>query len=94
MTWTLKVRQGARLADGLVPEVVLPQPLQRLSIGRDPQSHWLIADRTRAISARHCEIVDSPARPVLRDLSTNGTFVNGASTRCATATASRWVHAS
>jgi pSer/pThr/pTyr-binding forkhead associated (FHA) protein len=83
MTWTLKVLQGAQLAEGLVPEVVLPQPLQRLSIGRDPQSHWLFADRTKAISGRHCEIVDSPAGPVLRDLSTNGTFVNGATTRMA-----------
>jgi type VI secretion system protein ImpI len=83
MTWTLKVLQGAQLADGLVPELVLPEPLQRLSIGRDPKSHWLFADRTKAISGRHCEIVDSPAGPVLRDLSTNGTFVNGATTRMA-----------
>jgi predicted component of type VI protein secretion system len=83
MTWTLKVMQGAQLADGLVPELVLPEPLQRLCIGRDPQSHWLFADRTKAISGRHCEIVASPAGPVLRDLSTNGTFVNGAITRMA-----------
>ncbi len=83
MVWTLKVVQGGDLADALVPQISLPQPLQRLTIGRDPSNHWLIADRTKAISARHCEIVDSPAGPVLRDLSTNGTFVNGATTRLA-----------
>jgi hypothetical protein len=59
--------QGAQLADGLVPEVVLPEPLQRLSIDRDPQSRWLFADRTKAISGRQREIVYSPAGPVLRD---------------------------
>lgn len=84
MSWALTVIQGAQLAEGLVPRVALPQPLQRWSIGRDPANQWLIADRTKAISARHCEIVDSPAGPVLRDLSTNGTFVNGATTRMAT----------
>jgi type VI secretion system protein ImpI len=83
MTWTLRIVQGAQLADALVATINLPQPLQRLTIGRDPSNHWLIADRTKAISARHCEIVDSAAGPVLRDLSTNGTFVNGATTRMA-----------
>jgi type VI secretion system protein ImpI len=83
MSWTLKVVQGAELAESLVAQIHLPQPLQRLTIGRDPSNHWLIADRTKAISGRHCEIVDSPAGPVLRDLSTNGTFVNGAVTRMA-----------
>lgn len=83
MSWTLKVVQGAELADSLVVQLHLPQPLQRLTIGRDPSNHWLIADRTKAISGRHCEIVDSPAGPVLRDLSTNGTFVNGSATRMA-----------
>jgi predicted component of type VI protein secretion system len=81
MSWTLRIVQGAQLAEGLVPSITLPQPLQRVLIGRDPSSHWLIADRTKAISGRHCEIVDSSAGPVLRDLSTNGTFVNGATTR-------------
>jgi predicted component of type VI protein secretion system len=83
MSWTLTLVQGAELADGVVPAITLPEPLQRLTIGRDPANHWRIADRTKAISARHCEIVGSAAGPVLRDLSTNGTFVNGAATRLA-----------
>jgi type VI secretion system protein ImpI len=81
--WILRVIKGADLADRLVPEAHLPHPLQRFTIGRDPSNRWAIADRTLAISGRHCEIVDSPAGPVLRDLSTNGTFVNGAATRMA-----------
>jgi len=85
VSWTLRIVQGEPLADGVVATITLPQPLQRLVIGRDPSSHWLIADRTKAISGRHCEIVDSAAGPVLRDLSTNGTFVNGATTRLAQA---------
>jgi type VI secretion system protein ImpI len=79
--WSLKVVKGADLADKLVLEVTLPQPLQRFVIGRDPAAHWTIADRTLAISGRHCEIVDTPAGPALRDLSTNGTFVNGSQQR-------------
>ena len=79
--WSLKIVRGAELADRLVPEIRLPQPLQRLTIGRDPAAGWPIEDRTLAISGRHCEVVATAAGPALRDLSTNGTFVNGASTR-------------
>jgi predicted component of type VI protein secretion system len=79
--WSLKVIKGAELADKLVPEVQLPEPLKRFLIGRDPGNAWPIVDRTLAISARHCEIVATPHGPALRDLSTNGTFVNDAPTR-------------
>lgn len=79
--WSLKIIKGAELADKLVPELRLPQPLQRFTIGRNPGNSWPIADRTLAISGRHCEIVHTRAGPALRDLSTNGTFVNGATTR-------------
>jgi type VI secretion system protein ImpI len=79
--WSLKVIKGAELADKLVPEVRLPEPLTRFLIGRDPGNAWPIVDRTLAISARHCEIVATPHGPALRDLSTNGTFVNDAATR-------------
>ena len=79
--WSLKVVKGAELADQLVAVQRLPQPLQRFSIGRDPANAWAIADRSLAISAHHCEIVKTPHGPALRDLSTNGTFVNGATSR-------------
>ena len=81
--WILKIVSGAELADKLLPEVCLPQPLQRFTIGRDPVNSWPIADRTLAISGRHCEVIATPDGPALRDLSTNGTFVNGDTTRLA-----------
>jgi predicted component of type VI protein secretion system len=81
--WMLKVVKGAELADQLQVQVQLPQPLQRFTIGRDPSNGWTIADRTLALSGRHCEIVSTPAGPALRDLSTNGTFVNGGTVRLA-----------
>lgn len=79
--WKLTIVKGGELAEKLQAEWPLPQPLNRVTLGRDPASNWLIADRTLAISAHHCEIVDSALGPVLRDLSTNGTFVNGAASR-------------
>jgi type VI secretion system FHA domain protein len=79
----LKIVKGTELAEGVVAEVPLPEPLTRFSIGRDPGNHWPIPDRTLAISARHCEVVATAAGPALRDLSTNGTFVNGSTVRLA-----------
>ena len=47
----------------------------RFVIGRDPSQHWLIPDRTLAVSARHCEMVallgglmptTSPEKPEIR----------------------------
>ena len=81
--WSLKVVKGSELVEKLVIDWPLPQPLRKVTIGRDPACDWMIADRTLAISARHCEIVDGPDGPELSDLSTNGTFVNGATTRLA-----------
>ena len=79
--YQLTLIRGAELAEGVKAQTRLPEPLSRFAIGRDPANPWPIPDRTRAISACHCEIVATPAGPALRDLSTNGTFVNGASVR-------------
>ncbi len=79
--FSLKMIKGAELAEGVRPELPLPEALTRFTIGRDPTNHWPIPDRTLAISARHCELVAAGSRVLLRDLSTNGTFVNGSSVR-------------
>ena len=79
--YSLKLTQGAELAEGVAVDVRLPEQAARFSIGRDPSNQWPIPDRTLAISARHCEIVNTPNGPALRDVSTNGTFVNGSATR-------------
>ncbi|KPF52481.1 hypothetical protein D621_11480 [beta proteobacterium AAP51] len=79
----LKMVKGSELAEGVRLEMQLPADAARFVIGRDPAAHWTIPDRTRAISARHCELLAAHGGLVLRDLSTNGTFVNGSTTRLA-----------
>lgn len=83
MTFSLKIVKGAEQAEGVAVEVRLPEPLSRFTVGRDPGNDWPIPDRTRAISARHFEFVRAGGRTLLRDVSTNGTFLNGAATRMA-----------
>lgn len=78
---SLKIVKGVELAEGVCAEMRLAEVPAQFTIGRDPGNHWPIPDRTLAISARHCAIVATPRGAVLRDLSTNGTFVNGAVTR-------------
>jgi len=78
---SLKLVRGAENADGVRPVVLVPPDQARFVIGRDPTCDWPIADRQLALSARHCEIVRIEGRQVLRDTSTNGTFVNGARER-------------
>ena len=78
---SLKIVKGAELAEGVRAEMRLAEVPAQFTIGRDPGNHWPIPDSTLALSARHCAIVATPDGAVLRDLSTNGTFVNGAVTR-------------
>lgn len=78
---SLKMVKGSELAEGVRCEVQVAPGSTRFVIGRDPAAHWPIPDRTLAISARHCELVAAHGGWVLRDLSTNGTFVNGSPTR-------------
>jgi type VI secretion system FHA domain protein len=66
---------------GLRTEVQVTSGQASFTIGRDPACDWVLPDRTLAVSARHCEIVRSGQGVVLRDHSTNGTFVNGADDR-------------
>lgn len=80
---SLKLVKGSELAEGVRAEMQLPASTPRFVIGRDPSAHWPIPDRTLAISARHCEMVAAHGGLVLRDLSTNGTFVNGSPARLA-----------
>lgn len=78
---SLKLVRGAESAQGVRLVTLVPPDLASFTIGRDPSCHWPIPDKHLALSARHCEIVRIEGRQVLRDLSTNGTFVNGARER-------------
>jgi type VI secretion system protein ImpI len=53
----------------------------RVVIGRDAAADWQLPDAIRLVSAKHCEVVQEGAAYWLHDLSTNGTFVNGAPQR-------------
>jgi type VI secretion system protein ImpI len=78
---SLKLIKGADHAEGVKPEAQVSEQQIRFVIGRDPSCDWQIPDRTLAVSGRHCEILFATAEPVLRDVSTNGTFVNGSTQR-------------
>jgi type VI secretion system protein ImpI len=55
-----------------------------IDIGRDAHLDWTLPDPTRYISGKHCEIRYKDGGYWLHDVSTNGTFVNGADHRMAT----------
>ena len=54
-----------------------------LGIGRSPGLDWTLPDPARLLSGRHCEIRRSADAYLLYDLSTNGTFLAGSTTRLA-----------
>jgi type VI secretion system protein ImpI len=78
---SLKLIKGADIAEGVRQEAQVSDQQIRFVVGRDPSCDWQIPDRTLAVSGRHCEILFATAEPILRDLSTNGTFVNGSAQR-------------
>jgi pSer/pThr/pTyr-binding forkhead associated (FHA) protein len=65
---------GGRLT-ALGSGTVVTIPDAGLTIGRDPESHLVL--RGKDVSRRHAAIRPSIQGYVLRDLSTNGTYVNG-----------------
>lgn len=81
MMLSLTLVGGADRSEGARTSTRVPPAQARFTIGRDPACDWALPDRTLALSARHCEIVRATTGPVLRDLSTNGTFVNGSAAR-------------
>ena len=52
-----------------------------IDIGRDKHLDWVLPDPTRYISSKHCEIRFRDGGYWLHDVSSNGTFVNGAAFR-------------
>jgi type VI secretion system protein ImpI len=52
-----------------------------LDIGRDQHLDWTLPDPSRHVSSKHCEIRLRDGGYWLHDVSTNGTFVNGAQFR-------------
>ena len=80
MPLTLTIENETALPDGGPLSVTLSGG-RGLDIGRDQHLDWSLPDSTRAISGRHCEIRFRDGGYWLRDVSTNGTYVNGGSHR-------------
>jgi predicted component of type VI protein secretion system len=54
---------------------------ETIVIGRSRNCDWHLPDPTNAISSRHCELRRDGEAWLLKDVSTNGTYLNGAAER-------------
>jgi type VI secretion system protein ImpI len=79
MTLTLRIENHDHLPDGGPLAVAVDE--RGIEVGRDAEMGWTLPDPNRFISGRHFEIRHDRGSWWLHDLSTNGTFVNGATGR-------------
>ncbi|SFO46348.1 type VI secretion system-associated FHA domain protein TagH [Sphingomonas sp. OK281] len=79
MTLTLTIGNVARLDNGMPTEFVLSR--RGAVVGRAASCDWSLPDPRNHISSRHFEIIFDGSGYILTDVSTNGTYLNGASTR-------------
>ena len=79
MTLRLSIENMDRLPDGGPLRVEVKG--RGLDLGRDAHLDWTLPDPSRTVSSKHCEIRFRDGGYWLHDVSTNGTFVNGAQFR-------------
>jgi type VI secretion system protein ImpI len=79
MTLRLSIENVDRLPDG--GPIRIEVKGRGLDLGRDSHLDWTLPDPSRSISGKHCEIRYREGGYWLHDVSTNGTFVNGAEYR-------------
>jgi type VI secretion system protein ImpI len=79
MQLRLTIENMDRLPDGGPVRVQVKG--RGLDIGRDQHLDWTLPDPSRLVSSKHCEIRFRDGGYWLHDVSTNGTFVNGAQFR-------------
>jgi type VI secretion system FHA domain protein len=79
VTLTLAIRNSAGLGHGMPAELVLHR--RDAVVGRSANCDWSLPDPRNHISSRHVEIRFDGRCYVLSDVSTNGTYLNGASER-------------
>src|SRR5471030_724142 len=79
MLLRLTIENMDRLPDGGPVRVQVEG--RGLDIGRDQHLDWTLPDPSRLVSSKHCEIRFRDGGYWLHDVSTNGTFVNGAQFR-------------
>ena len=80
MPLTLRIENLTTLPDG-GPLSVSIKGKRGLDIGRDQYLDWTLPDSSRFISGKHCEVRWHDDGYWLHDVSTNGTFMNGAESR-------------
>jgi type VI secretion system protein ImpI len=80
MGLTLKIENMTSLPDG-GPLSVSIKGERGLDIGRDQYLDWTLPDPSRFISGKHCEVRWHDGGYWLHDVSTNGTFLDGANSR-------------
>jgi type VI secretion system protein ImpI len=79
MTLRLSIENVDRLPDG--GPIRIEVKGRGLDLGRESHLDWTLPDPSRSISGKHCEIRYRDGGYWLHDVSTNGTFVNGAEYR-------------
>ncbi|WP_174278526.1 type VI secretion system-associated FHA domain protein, partial [Sphingomonas bacterium] len=81
MTLTLRIRGLDRLDNGMPAEFVLNR--RGAVIGRAATCDWSLPDPRHYISSRHLDVGYRDGAYTITDVSTNGTFLNGAGERMA-----------
>ena len=79
MTLTLRIRNVDRLDNGVPTEFLLNN--RGAIIGRAATCDWSLPDPRNYISSRHAEVTFRDGFYFFNDISTNGTFLNGAGAR-------------
>jgi type VI secretion system protein ImpI len=79
MTLRLSIENLDRLPDG--GPIRIEVKGRGLDLGRDSHLDWTLPDPSRSVSGKHCEIRYRDGGYWVHDVSTNGTFVNGAEYR-------------
>jgi type VI secretion system protein len=79
MILILTIRNAGALQEGVAAQYMMDGP--NAVIGRSRNCNWYLPDPRNAISSRHCEIRREGDAFLLKDISTNGTFVNDAPER-------------
>ena len=82
MPLTLELVNEKTLPDG-GPVSIQITGKRGIDIGRAAHLDWTLPDPTRYVSSKHCEVRYRDGSYWLHDVSTNGTFVNGAPNRMA-----------
>ena len=81
MTLTLTVRNSEALPEGTASAYTVDTDY--VVLGRSANCDWNLPDPSNTISSRHCEIRRDGDAWVLKDISTNGTYLNESADRIA-----------